>query len=233
MKTPTEIIQTAIGEGRKALLEHEAKELARAVGIAVPRYELVDAHDKQALFMAAKRLGFPLALKAVSPEVLHKTDAGAVALDIANYEELVEAADSMKKRVSERVPGAMIRYFLLEEMMAPGLELLIGGLRDVQFGPAVAFGLGGIWVEALKDTAFGILPMTNQETLDMMAGTKAGKFLKGFRGSAPLDEKSAISIIKAVSQLMTGFTEIQEIDLNPVRVYPAGAVALDVRVILR
>src|SRR4030067_3597539 len=100
----------------------------------------------------------------------------------------------MKKTVAERVPGAMIRHFLLEEMMAPGLELLIGGLRDVQFGPAVAFGLGGIWVEALKDTAFGILPMTNQEKLDMMAGTKAGMFLKGFGGSVPLDENTVISI---------------------------------------
>lgn len=233
MRTPTEIIRTAIGEGRKALLEHEAKELARAVGIAVPRFELVDTHEKKSLFMAAKRLGFPLALKAVSPEVLHKTDAGAVALDIANDDDLIEAAGIMKKTVSERVPGAVIRHFLLEEMMAPGLELLIGGLRDVQFGPAVAFGLGGIWVEALKDTAFGILPMTNQETLDMMAETKAGMFLKGFRGSVPLDEKSVISIINAVSQLMTGFAEIQEIDLNPVRVYPTGAVALDVRVVLR
>ncbi len=233
MKTPTEIIRSANAEGRKALFEHEAKDLVRAVGIAVPRFALVDTHDKKSLFAVAKRLGFPLALKAVSPEVLHKTEAGAVALDLANYDDLIDAADIMRKTVSERAPGAVIRHFLLEEMMAPGLELLIGGLRDVQFGPAVAFGLGGIWVEALKDTAFGIVPMTRQETIDMMDETRAGMLLKGFRGSPPLDREAVLSIINAVSKLMTDFSEIREIDLNPVRVYPDGAAALDVRVLLR
>jgi len=231
MRTPAEIIRSAIKDGRKALFEHEAKELARAVGITVPRFEVVRPDNRKSLFVAAKKIGFPLALKIVSPEILHKTDAGAVTLDIADYDSLAAAADTMKKTVAGRAPGAVIRYLLLEEMMPPGLELLIGGLRDAQFGPCVAFGLGGIWVEALNDAAFGILPMTRQEMLDMMAETRADLFLKGFRGSPPLDQQAVISIMTAVSRLMTDFPEIREMDLNPLRVYAKGAAALDVRVI--
>lgn len=231
MRTPAEIIQSAIKDGRKALFEHEAKELARAVGITVPRFEVVHPDNRKSLFAAAKKIGFPLALKIVSPEILHKTDAGAVTLDIADHDGLAAAVDTMKRTVAVRAPGAVIRYLLLEEMMPPGLELLIGGLRDAQFGPCVAFGLGGIWVEALNDAAFGILPMTRQEMLDMMAETRADMFLKGFRGSPPLDQQAVISIMTAVSQLMTDFPEIRELDLNPLRVYAKGAAALDVRVI--
>ncbi|MEK6698442.1 MAG: acetate--CoA ligase family protein [Nitrospirota bacterium] len=232
MKTPSEIIQTVKAEGRKALFEHEAKELARAVGISVPRFEVVRIDDEVSLRSAAEKLGFPLALKAVSPQVLHKTETGAVALDIVNYDGLQDAAKNMKRTISERTPDAVIRYFLLEEMMPPGLELLIGGLRDDQFGPAVAIGLGGVWVEAIKDTAFGITPMTRDEVIDMIEETRAGLFLKGFRNSPPLDQEAVISTINAVSKLLHDVPEIREMDMNPVRVYAHGVAALDVRVIL-
>ena len=132
---------------------------------------------------AAEKLGFPVALKAVSADILHKTDAGAVMLNIANRAALAASIPTMKNMIAARAPGAVIRFFLLEKMMPAGLELLIGGLRDEQFGPAVAFGLGGVWVQALQDAVFGILPMTRQEQLDMIAETKAGAFMKGFRGS--------------------------------------------------
>jgi acetyl-CoA synthetase (ADP-forming) len=232
MKTPAHIIRQARAEGRKALFEHEAKELARAAGIAVPRFEVVSADSEQSLRAGAEKLGFPLALKAVSPQVLHKTEAGAVALNIVNYDGLQDAAKNMKRTISERAPDAVIRYFLLEEMMPPGLELLIGGLRDDQFGPAVAIGLGGVWVEAIKDTVFGIVPMTRDEVIDMIEETRAGLFLKGFRNSPPLDQEAVISIINAVSKLLHDVPEIREMDMNPVRVYAKGAAALDVRVIL-
>jgi acetyl-CoA synthetase (ADP-forming) len=232
MKTPAEIIQTVKAEGRKALFEHEAKELARAVGISVPRFEVVRIDDEASLRSAAEKLGFPLALKAVSPQVLHKTEAGAVALGIVDYDSLQDAAKNMKRTISARTPDAVIRYFLLEEMMPPGLELLIGGLRDDQFGPAVAIGLGGVWVEAIKDTVFGIVPMTRDEVIDMIEETRAGLFLKGFRNSPPLDQEAVISIINAVSKLLHDVPEIREMDMNPVRVYAKGAAALDVRVIL-
>ncbi len=233
MKTPSDIIDTALKENRKTLFEHEAKEIARAVGIIVPRSVVVEPRDSKAVLSAAEKLGFPVVLKAESLEVLHKTDAGAVALDITNSSALAKAVEDMKAAVARRVPGARIHYFLLEKMMPSGLELLIGGLRDEQFGPSVAFGLGGVWVEALKDAAFGVLPMLREEILDMISETTAGMFLKGFRGSPPLDQEATIGIVNAVSKLMTGFPMIGEIDMNPVRVYARGAAALDVRIILK
>jgi acetyl-CoA synthetase (ADP-forming) len=232
MKAPAEIIQTALNEGRKTLLEHEAKMLAHSVGIIVPRSEIVDARDSKALLAAAGKLGYPLALKAVSAQVLHKTDAGAVMLDIKDKTALESALKRIKEAVALKVPGAVIRYFLIEKMMPPGLELLIGGLRDAQFGPSVSFGLGGVWVEALRDAVFGILPLTHEEMTDMISQTKAGMFLKGFRGNPVLDEEAVHLIIGNLTKLLNDVPVIKEIDLNPVRVYAKGAAALDVRVIL-
>jgi acetyl-CoA synthetase (ADP-forming) len=224
---------TAQQEGRSALLEHEAKEIARSAGITVPRSEVVGPDDHEAIMAAAEKIGFPVALKAVSAEILHKTDAGAVMLNIANRAALAASIPAMKNMIAARAPGAVIRFLLLEKMMPAGLELLIGGLRDEQFGPSVAFGLGGVWVQALQDAVFGILPMTRQEQLAMIDETKAGTFMKGFRGSAPLDLEAALSVINAVSSLLTNHPEIIEIDLNPVRLYARGAVALDTRIVLR
>jgi acetyl-CoA synthetase (ADP-forming) len=232
MKTPAEIVQTALTEGRKTLVEHEAKMLVHSVGIIVPRSEVVDAGDEKALLGAAEKLGFPLALKAMSAQVLHKTDAGAVMLDIKDKTALSIAARRMKETVAVRVPGAVIRHLLIEKMMPPGLELLIGGLRDEQFGPSVAFGLGGVWVEALRNAVFGILPLTHEELRDMISRTRAGMFLKGFRNNPALDEEAVHLIIANLSKLLTEHPEIKEIDMNPVRVYEKGAAVLDARVIL-
>lgn len=232
MKTPSEIILAARNDGRTALFEHEAKALMHSAGIIVPRFELIDAQDAKAVLAAGERLGFPVALKAVSAEILHKTEAGAITLDIKGNPELAEALRRMKETVAKRAPGAVIRYFLIEKMMPPGLELLIGGMRDEQFGPSVAIGLGGVWVEALRDAVFGILPLTHDETRDMISRTRAGMFLRGFRNSPPLDEEAVHLIIGNLAKLLTELPEIREIDLNPVRVYEKGAAALDARVIL-
>jgi acetate---CoA ligase (ADP-forming) subunit beta len=233
MTTPSDIIQSVQKEGRKTLLEHEAKELARSVGITVPRYVLADADNPRAVVAAGESLGFPVVLKAVSPGILHKTDAGAVMLNIVSGPMLSASVTAMKNMIAARAPGAVIRGFLVEKMMPQGLELLVGGLRDEQFGPSVAFGLGGVWVEALKDTAFGILPLSHEETVDMISQTRAGMFLRGFRGSPALDEEAVHLIIANLTKLLTDCPEIKEIDMNPVRVYARGASALDVRVILR
>jgi acyl-CoA synthetase (NDP forming) len=232
MKTSKEIIQAALSEGRTALFEHEAKALTQSAGVVVPRHVLVDPGDHEAVVTAGETLGFPVALKAVSPDILHKTDAGAVMLNITSGAVLSTSVATMEKLIATRVPGAVVQSFLIEKMVPAGLDLLIGGLRDEQFGPSVAFGLGGVWVEALKDAVFGILPMTRVETLDMIAETKAGMFLKGFRGSPALDQEATLAAINAVAKLMSDHPEIREIDLNPVRVFTKGAVALDARVIL-
>jgi len=199
----------------------------------VPRYELVDPADRDAVVAAGEKLGFPVVLKAVSPQIVHKTDAGAVMLNITTSAGLSSSLLVMKNMIASRVSGAEMRHVLVEKMMPAGLELLIGGLRDPQFGPSIAFGLGGIWVEALKDAVFGILPLTHEDMLDMIAQTKAGIFLKGFRNSPALDEEAVHLIITNLSKLMTEHQAIKEIDLNPVRIYARGAAALDVRVILQ
>ncbi len=233
MKTPADIIQTVLAEGRKALLEPEARELARSVGIVVPKYEIVDPSDGAKLADAAESVGYPVAVKAVSPHILHKTDAGAVMLDIKNKAMLTVAAKQIARTVSERAPGAVISGLLVERMMPAGPELLIGGLRDVQFGPALAFGLGGIWTEMLKDAVFGILPLTDDEMIEMIERTKAAHFFRGSRGTQPLDRTAALSVMRAVAKLLIDHPQISEIDLNPVRVYGRGAAALDVRILLK
>ncbi len=232
MRTPADIIRAARKQGRTHLLEHEAKELALAAGIPVPDHAALQPDDHDAMRSAAQRLGFPLALKALSRDIVHKTEAGAVLLDIIDEHSLAAAVESMKHAVARHRPAARIEAFLLEKMMQPGLELLVGGLRDEQFGPSIAFGLGGVWVEALKDAAFGILPMTREETLEMMQLTRAWTLLKGFRGSPPLDLEAVLTVMDALTRLLDQAPEIREIDLNPVRVYEKGVVALDVRVVM-
>jgi acetyl-CoA synthetase (ADP-forming) len=232
MRSSAEIIKAALSEKRTALFEYEAKEIVRFQGIIVPRSEVVAPGREEGLVAAAERLGYPLALKAASPAILHKTEAGAVAIDIRNKTELLSAAKQMSSAVSARVPGASIHHFLIEKMMPPGLEVLIGGMRDDQFGPSVAFGLGGVWTEALKEVVFGILPMTREEVDSLINQTKASLFLRGFRGAPPLDREAVFSIINALSELMHKHEEIREIDLNPVRVYARSAAALDARILL-
>lgn len=233
MKTLEGIIQAALREGRKALLEHEAKELARSAGIIVPKFEVIGPNDEEGFPGAAEKLGYPIAVKALSPDILHKTEAGAVILDIKNKRELASAVKQITNNISHRLPNAKILHFLLEKMMPPGPELLIGGLRDEQFGPAIAFGLGGIWTETLKDAVFGILPLSRNEMTDMIDETRAGLLFKEFRGVGPLDREPVLSVMQAVSRLLTEYQEIREIDLNPVRVYARGAAALDVRILLK
>jgi acyl-CoA synthetase (NDP forming) len=230
---PQDIIQEALNEGRKTLFEHEAKDLVRSVGVIVPRYVLVDPLDSKAVVEAGEKLGFPVVLKAVSPHIMHKTDAGAVMLNITTAAGLAASIRTMKNMIASRAPGAAIRSFLIEKMMPQGLELLIGGMRDEQFGPAIAFGLGGVWVEALRDAVFGILPLTHEEMNDMISQTRAGMFLRGFRGSPVLDEEAVHLIIANLSKLLIDHPQIKEVDLNPVRIYERGAAALDVRIVLQ
>jgi hypothetical protein len=232
MKTPTDIIQGALTEGRKALFEHEAKELARSVGIVVPKYELVDFSDEAGRIAAADRLGYPIAVKAVSSAILHKTEAGAVILDVKNKTDLARAVKQIERNIAERLPDAEVRGLLLEKMMPSGPELLIGGLRDEQFGPSIAFGLGGTLTEALKDAVFGILPMTDDELIEMMDQTRASLLFREYRGMKPLDRGPALFVMRAVAKLLDDHPVIREIDLNPVRVYAHGAAALDVRILL-
>ncbi len=228
-----EIIKAAREEGRSALFETEAKEILRGLGAATPKFAVADAGDEKALAAAGDAVGYPLALKAVSPGILHKTDVGAVMLNITAKNGLLASATMMKKMLGVRAPDATVRSFLVERMMPQGVEFLVGGLRDPQFGPALSFGLGGVLVEALQDAVFGILPMTRDELLAMINETRAGAFLAGKRSSdAPPDRDAVLTLLETVGRLLTDVPEIKEIDLNPVRVYVRGATVLDARIVL-
>ncbi len=231
MSAPRDIIQRALSEGRRKLLEHEALEIIRLYGAPVAEAALAKTPE-EAGELAAK-IGFPVVLKVVSPDISHKSDVGGVVIGVRSREEAVEKAKQMLATVSERAHGARITGILVQKMAPPGLEVIVGGLRDAVFGPVVMFGLGGIFVEVLKDVSFRVAPITIEDAYEMMSEIKAAKLLEGYRGSPPVDKESIAKVILAAARLLEENPEIESLDLNPVIAYPDKALVVDARVILR
>ena len=225
-----DIIQNALQNKRYKLLEPESKELIAAFGITTARHT-VTASVKEAI-QAATSIGYPIVLKIVSPDISHKTDVGGVKVGIKDAEGVKAAYEEIMKNVNIKKPDARIEGILVEEMATPSTEVIIGGLRDPQFGPAVMFGLGGIFVEIYKDVSFRIAPLEEYDAIDMIHEIKGSKILKGFRNTESLDITSVAQTILKVSNIMVSIEEIKEIDLNPVLVYPKGVKAVDARIIL-
>ncbi|OHC11282.1 MAG: acetyl-CoA synthetase [Planctomycetes bacterium RIFOXYD12_FULL_42_12] len=225
-----DIIQNALQNKRYKLLEPESKELIAAFGITTARHT-VTASVKEAI-QAATSIGYPIVLKIVSPDISHKTDVGGVKVGIKDAEGVKAAYEEIMKNVNIKKPDARIEGILVEKMATPSTEVIIGGLRDPQFGPAVMFGLGGIFVEVYKDVSFRIAPLEEYDAIDMIHEIKGSKILKGFRNTESLDITSLAQTILKVSNIMVSLEEIKEIDLNPVLVYPKGVKAVDARIIL-
>lgn len=215
---------------RRNPLEPEAGGILSAYGIPTARSIL--ARDLTEGLTAAAELGYPVVLKIVSPDILHKSDAGGVKIGIRNSEELEAAYHAMMASVVKYNPQARIVGILVSSQAAPGVEVIVGAKRDPQFGPVVMFGLGGIFVEVFKDVVFRVAPVTAREAGEMIRGIKGYPLLAGARGQVPCDLESLARIITGVSDLMLAHPEIAEIDLNPVVVYAQGALALDARIIL-
>ncbi|MFZ3106430.1 MAG: acetate--CoA ligase [Candidatus Hydromicrobium sp.] len=217
-------------EGRLELGEMEAREILEAYDIRMPKAEL--ACDIDEAKEIAGRIGYPLVLKIVSPNILHKTDVGGVKIGIDNEKELEENYNQILFSVSKYMPDANIRGILVQEFIKDKKETIIGMSEDPQFGPMIMFGLGGIYVEALKDVSFRIAPLSRQVTREMVEEIKTIKLLKGIRGEDPSDIDSIIEIILRVSQLVTDFPEIIEMDINPlfVKKQGEGSIAGDVRI---
>ncbi|MEM1695529.1 MAG: acetate--CoA ligase family protein [Desulfurococcaceae archaeon] len=228
--TPREIIRKAIQEDRAKLLEHEAFELATYYGIRTPKAYLVKSPLEA--YQLADTVGYPIALKIVSPDITHKSDVGGVKLGLMSKEEVARALEEMLTLVSQRAPHARIEGVLMYNMAPPGLEVIVGGVRDNVFGPAVMFGLGGIFVEVLRDVSFRITPITYEDALEMIEEIKSASILNGYRGQPPVDKHAIADIIVKTSKLLDENPEIESIDLNPVIAYPKGAIAVDVRVII-
>ncbi|MBM1154296.1 acetate--CoA ligase family protein [archaeon] len=225
-----QIIQKALSEGRKALLEPEAKQICQEYGIPVPPFAV--AKTEEEAVKAAEQFGYPVVLKIVSPQVLHKTDVGGVLVKLKNAEEVRKGYHHIIENVRRHVPDADIHGILVTKFAEEGVEVIVGAIKDPQFGPAVMFGLGGIFVELYNDVSFRLAPVSERDAREMIQEIKAYPILTGYRGRQPCDIETIVKIIRAVSQLVTDHPEISSLDLNPIEVYPKGAYVVDARIVL-
>ena len=218
-----------VRDRRLVLLGNEATSVAEAYGIPVAAVRLAKSPEEAALL--ADQLGYPSVLKVASPKIMHKTDVGGVQVGLNTREKVIEGYHAIMNSVRRLMPGTPIYGIEVQKMMPKGDELIIGMSRDVHFGPLLAFGLGGIYVNLLKDVSFRLAAgLTLEEIEEMIAETKAYTLIRGYRGSKPADIGALVQTLARVAQLSLDFPEITEIDLNPVIAYPDGAVALDVKI---
>lgn len=224
------ILKKIKNEGRDYVTEVEAKAILEAYRIPVAKTML--AKTKEEAEELSKNMKYPLVAKIVSPQVIHKSDVGGVILNIKTPEELVKAFEKIILNVKTKVPNAEIIGVAVQEMAPQGTESIIGSTKDVQFGPTVMFGLGGIFVEVMKDVSFRIAPFSKSTAIDMINELNGKAILYGVRGEKPKDIESLSDAISRVSQLVTDFPEIKELDANPTLVYEEGIKVVDARIIL-
>ena len=226
----SQIFEEARKGGRAYLLEPEAKAVCMEYGIPVTKFRV--AKDTEEAMRFAKETGYPVVLKIVSPDIIHKFDVGGVVLNLKNSEEVKDACNRILMNVKKRKPDAKIVGILVQEMIPPSTEIIIGATKDPQFGPALMFGLGGIFVEVLKDVSFRIAPITRSDAQEMITEVKGYPILKGYRGQPPADINAIVEILLNTSRLVMDHPEIKELDLNPILVYEKGAKTVDARIIL-
>ena len=192
------------------------------------------AADRDQALAIAKKVGYPVVLKIVSPHILHKSDLGGIALNLASAESLESAMQQMVERINAAAPEAEITGYLIQKMAPKGMEVIIGMKRDPTFGPLMMFGLGGVYVELFKDIGFGVAPMTVEQAYEMISATKTGQLLQGFRGGPTYDLHAVVDAIGRLSQLALDHPGIDEVEINPLLVLPEGqgAIVLDARMIL-
>ena len=229
-KTCLEIIEGALKEDRHVLLEHEAKELLRQHGAPVSLDRL--AKSSEDAVRIAKEIGEPVVLKIVSPDILHKTDAGGVRLRLETEEEVSEAFEAIVKNAKNYDPKADIKGCIVSPMVSDGIEVIIGTKIDDQFGPVIMFGLGGVLVEVVKDVSFRVLPLSRAAANRMITDIKSAPLLEGFRGKPPVDKRAITELLLTISEVIEAYPQIHEMDLNPVMAYENGLSIVDARVIL-
>jgi len=226
------IIESVEKEGRHFLLEQEAYQVLDAYKFPITKSTL--AKDERQAVEAASKLGFPVAMKIVSPDILHKFDYGGVKLDLKSQREVRQAYRQILKNVRAKKPKARITGIIVETMAAPGKEVILGMSRNPQFGPILMFGLGGIYVEALEDVTFRLAPIRELTASMMIKKTKTYSILDGFRGGPIYDIPAIEECLKRLSQLVSDFDQIKELDINPLIVHEKGkgCTIVDARIIL-
>ncbi|AGF79136.1 acyl-CoA synthetase (NDP forming) [Desulfocapsa sulfexigens DSM 10523] len=218
--------------GMLQLGEVKGKDVLGAYGFHVPTGALASTAEEATEI--AERIGYPVAMKIVSPDIVHKSDLGGVFLNVSNRESAEDTYDLMTLKIRKKVPGARIEGVYVEKMASKGLEVIIGMTRDPQFGPMLMFGLGGIFVEVMKDVTFHLAPITEQEAIQMLKSTKSYAMLQGRRGQSGVDVVAIASGLQRISQLTTDFPQILELDINPFIVGEFGSepVVADARMTL-
>lgn len=227
------IISRHVRVGETHIGEIHAKEILGAYGFSIPVGSV--AVSAEHAMEVAERIGYPVAMKIASPDIIHKSDMGGVKLNLASAEMTRDAFDLMMIRIRRRMPEARIDGVYVEKMAQRGREVIIGMSRDPQFGPMLMFGLGGIFVEIMKDVTFHLAPVTAGEAMQMMRSTRSYKMLEGARGQAAVDLPSIAEGLQRISQLATDFPQVAELDINPFIVGQAGVepVVADARMMLR
>jgi acetate---CoA ligase (ADP-forming) subunit beta len=224
------IFEKAKAEGRKFLLEYEAKTVCKEYGIPVTELKIAKTAEEAAKF--SEGIGYPTVLKIISPDVIHKVDVGGVILNVGSNEDAKNAYNKIIENVKKHKPDAKIDGVLVQEMAPSATEVIVGAIKDAQFGPTLMFGLGGTFVEIMKDVSFRIAPIKEEDARQMISEVKAYPILLGYRGQPPRDMDTIVKIIMDTSRLVMEHQDIKELDLNPVIVYEKGAKTVDARIIL-
>lgn len=214
------VLQWHVRTGSPQVGEVEAKEILRAYDFNVLPGQLARTADEAV--EVAERIGYPVVLKISSPDIIHKSDFGGVRINLATAEQVRDAFDLMMVRIQRRAPRARVRGAYVEKMGARGREVILGMTRDPNFGPLLMFGLGGIFVEVMKDVTFYLAPITHDEAMQMLKSTRSYALLQGARGQEPVDLDAIASALQRISQLATDYPQIQELDINPFVVGPVG-----------
>jgi len=222
-----EVLKNKIETNQTVLTEFESKELLQEIGILVPGQKLTTS--KEETLSAAESIGFPIVLKLMAEDIVHKSDTGAVKLNLKSKQEVENAYEELMKIPSQKEKKISVQKMADE----PITELIIGMTTDPQFGPALMFGIGGILVELLEDVSFRIAPITEYDAKEMIHEIKGYPLLNGYRGKPKADINAIIDCLMKISDLVTEFDEIEELDLNPVFIYENGLICVDARIILK
>jgi acyl-CoA synthetase (NDP forming) len=217
-------------EGRSILTEFESKKILKQIGISVVEATL--AKNQKEVVSLSQKTGFPVVLKIISPDVIHKTDSGGVKLGLKSVSEVRKAYHEILESVKKQFPSAVIHGISVQKMVRPGTEVIVGTSKDPQFGPVIMFGLGGIFVEMLKDVSFRVVPANRKDAQEMVKEIKGYPLLQGYRGKEPANIPALVEIILRVSNFIHENPQIKELELNPIFAYKDRAVAVDARIIL-
>ena len=230
MMVKISLFERAKREGRSILTEFESKKVLKQVGIPVVEARLAKT-QKEAVSISQKT-GFPVVLKIISPDVIHKTDSGGVRLGLQNVSDIKKAYQEILEAVRKEYPDALIHGVSVQKMVQPGTEVIVGTSRDPQFGPVIMFGLGGIFVEVLKDVSFRIVPVDRRDAEEMIKEIKGYPLLEGYRGKEPANIPALVEMILKISNFINENPLIKELELNPIFAYRDRALAVDARIIL-